>query len=321
MDYIYCVRSVRDGAFTAEPGANYFLKIPSNVKHPKPTHQINKDTWIKAVMAEARHGPQDDAPVGDIVVYVHGFNTPMDVMLERQRLLRAGLERHGFEGSVISFDWPSDDRALNYLEDRTDAKMTALRLVDEGIASFAAMQTPDCRINLHLAAHSMGSYVLREAFDDADDRPQVAAHSWSVSQVMLLSGDISASSMAAGSSKSSSLYRHCVRLTNYFNPFDDVLSLSNVKRVGVSPRLGRVGLPEDRPGKAVNINCGNYFKANRGDFAGVANAPHTWYFYDDVVMEDMAHTIRGDTDRHEIPTRLQGSAGNLVLWPAGVPVG
>lgn len=321
MDYIFCVRSIRDGEFIAEPGANYFLKIPSNVKHPKPTHQINKNTWIKAVMAEARHGPQDDAPVGDIVVYIHGFNTPMFTMLERQRLLRKGLEKNGFEGTVISFDWPSDDMALNYLEDRTDAKMTALRLVDEGIASFAAMQTPDCRINLHLVAHSMGSYVVREAFDDADDRPQVASHSWSVSQVLLLSGDISASSMAAGASKSSSLYRHCVRLTNYFNPFDDVLSLSNVKRIGVSPRVGRIGLPSLRPDKAVNINTGNYFDANRGKFAGIPNAAHTWYFHDDLMMEDMERTIRGDTDRHQIPTRLPGSAGNLVLWPVGAPVG
>ncbi|MFC6585199.1 alpha/beta fold hydrolase [Sulfitobacter aestuariivivens] len=303
-------------AFVAEPGANYFLKVPKNIKHPRPSHRIEKDKWIKAVMAEARHGPQDDGPVGDIVIYIHGFNTPMDVMMERHRLLREGLDHQGFEGVVISFDWPSHDKALNYLEDRTDAKLTALRLVDEGIASFAAMQTPDCQINLHLVAHSMGCYVIREAFDDADDRPQVASHSWSVSQVIMLSGDVSASSMAAGASKSSSLYRHCVRLTNYFNPFDDVLSLSNVKRIGVSPRVGRVGLPDERPGKAVNINTGNYYDANKGDFDQVPNAAHTWYFHDPVMMEDMYRTIKGDTDRNEIPTRLQGSAGNLVLWPA-----
>lgn len=240
-DYVYCVRSVREDEFVAEPGANYWLKVPANIKNPKPSHRIDKDKWIKAVMAAARHGPQDDGPVGDIVIYIHGFNTPMATMLERHRLLRDGLDAHGFEGIVISFDWPSHDKALNYLEDRTDAKLTALRLVDEGIASFADMQTPDCQINLHLVAHSMGSFVIREAFDDADDRPLIAAHSWSVSQVMLLSGDISASSLEAGSSKSSSLYRHCVRLTNYFNPFDEVLTLSNVKRVGVSPRVGRVG--------------------------------------------------------------------------------
>ena len=317
MDHVFCVRSVRDGAFVAEPGASYFLAVPGNVKHPKPEHRIAKDAWIKAVMARSRHGPQDELPTGDIVIYIHGFNTEQSVMLERHRLLRRGLEAQGFEGVVISFDWPSHNRALNYLEDRTDAKLTALRLVDEGIASFAALQTPDCRINLHLVAHSMGAYVIREAFDDADDRPAVASVSWSVSQVMLLSGDISAASMSEGASKSSSLYRHCVRLTNYFNPYDDVLSLSNIKRVGVSPRVGRIGLPDFRPGKAVNVNTGNHYRARRGAFDGLPNAAHTWYFHAATLMEAMARTIRGDTDRHEIPTRLPGSAGNLVLWPRG----
>ncbi len=314
-DYVYCVRSVRDGKFIPEPGANYWLKVPANTKTPTPNHRIDKDKWIKAVMAEARHGPQDDGPVGDIVIYVHGFNTPMNIMLERQRLLRKGLDANGFEGIVVSFDWPSDSKALNYLEDRSDAKLTALRLVDEGIARFAALQTPDCHVSLHLVAHSMGCFVIREAFDDADDRPGVAAHSWSVSQVMLLSGDVSASSLEAEASKSSSLYRHCVRLTNYFNPFDEVLTLSNVKRVGVSPRAGRVGLPDNRPSKAVNINTGNYYRRHKGDFDDVPNAAHTWYFHDPVMMEDMYRTIKGDTDRNQIPTRLQGSNGNLVLWP------
>ncbi len=298
-DYIYCVRRASGDSFKSEPGANHWLKVAGNVKSPKPSHAIKKKAWIDEVLKEARHGPQDDGPVGDIVIYVHGFNTPMETMIERQRLLRKGLEKQGFEGVVISFDWPSHDKALNYLEDRTDAKLTALRLVDEGISSLAALQQPDCQINIHLVAHSMGCFVIREAFDDADDRPQIAARSWSVSQVMLLSGDVSASSLETGSSKSSSLYRHCVLLTNYFNPFDDVLTLSNVKRVGVSPRVGRVGLPANHPGKAVNINTGNYYKANRDDFKDVPNAPHTWYFYDPVMMEDMYSTIKGDTDRNQ----------------------
>ena len=45
---------------------------------------------------------------------------------------------------------------------------------------------------------------------------------------MLVSGDISSSSLADNNPKSSSLYRHCVRLTNYFNPYDAALSVSNL---------------------------------------------------------------------------------------------
>lgn len=315
MDYVFCVRSIRGGAFSDEPGASHWLEIPEGIAMPTPDHRIKKTDWINRVIKQSKHGPQDDMPKGDIAMYVHGFNNAPQDMLKRHQLLRKGLEAQGFEGAVISFDWPSANMALNYLEDRTDAKLTALRLVDEGISSFAALQRPDCRINLHLIAHSMGCYVVREAFDDADDRPGIAGHSWSVSQVIMMSGDISASSMASGHSKSSSLYRHCVRLTNYFNPFDDVLSLSNVKRIGVSPRAGRVGIPVPVPSKAMNVNTGNYYRKHVANFANVSNQAHAWYFHDPKMMEDMLYTLRGDIDREEIPTRLKGDRGNMVLIP------
>lgn len=315
MDYIFCARRIRGGEFIGEPGATHFLAVPANSDAVTPGHKIKKTDWIREVRDLSRHGPQDDGEVGDILVYVHGYNTPQKTMLERHRRIRSGLEGLGYEGAVVSFDWPSQDSALNYLEDRTDAKQTAIRLVDEGISSFAALQRPDCQINVHLFAHSMGAYVVREAFDDADDRPAVAARSWSVSQVLLVSGDISAGSMASGNSKSSSLYRHCVRLTNYFNPLDDVLSLSNVKRVGVSPRVGRIGLPDNAPDKSVNVNCGNYFREHEGDFDDVPNAAHTWYFFDDKFLNDIFITLQGKIDRNEIPTRSPGSDGNLVLTP------
>lgn len=315
MDYIFCVRSVKNGKFKDEPGATYFLKVPSNVNEPDPSHEMDPKKWMSEVRKVSRHGPQDDGPVGDILFYVHGYNTGQTVMLERQRLLRKGLEKAGFEGVVVSFDWPSKDSALNYLEDRLDAKQTAFRLVSEGISAFAALQQPDCRINVHVLAHSMGGYVVREAFDDADDRPAIAAHSWSVSQLMLVSADVSAASMSANNSKSSSLYRHCVRLTNYSNPLDDVLSLSNIKRVGVAPRVGRIGLPENAPDKAVNVNCGNYYKAKRSKFDSLRSAAHTWYFYDKSFFADVVHTMRGDVDRHEIPTRQVALGGGLILKP------
>ena len=185
MDYIFSVRRVKKGAFTNELGSTYFLKVPETAPDISPSHQIGSagtgmpDKWAKEVMAAAKSGvnPRSGVPKGDILIYVHGFNTPTATLLERHRLVRAGVEKHGFEGVVVSFDWPSASSALNYLEDRSDAKQTARLLVDAGIAAFAARQTPDCEINLHLLAHSMGAYVVREAFDDADDRPGVAATS------------------------------------------------------------------------------------------------------------------------------------------------
>lgn len=313
MDYVFSVRSTSKGKFSDEPGASHFLEVPETVNNLNPSQKITKADWVKKVMKLAESGTHHGISDGEIVIYVHGFNNDTKAVLRRLRALRKGLEANGFDGVIIAFDWPSEDSPLNYLEDRQDAKQTAFRLVSEGIRSFAALQKPDCRINTHIVAHSMGCYVVREAFDDADDRPAIAAQSWSMSQVVFFGADVSAASMEEGQSKTSSLYRHCVRLTNYFNPFDNVLTLSNVKRVGVSPRVGRVGVATPEPKKLVDVNCGNYWDMHGSNITEPDDSPHNWYFSDPQVMRDLAYTLKGDIDRNKIPTRVPGDRGNLVL--------
>ncbi|MEL7013598.1 MAG: alpha/beta hydrolase, partial [Pseudomonadota bacterium] len=129
MSYIMSVRSISKGEFRSEPGATHFLKVPGN-STPTPAHAIAKSTWIKEVMAEAKTGEENGEAVGDILFYVHGYNnSPKDVAVRHRKLVK-GLGKHGFKGVVVSFDWPSANTAINYLEDRHDAKQTMLRLVD-----------------------------------------------------------------------------------------------------------------------------------------------------------------------------------------------
>ncbi|MGB7268593.1 MAG: alpha/beta hydrolase [Albidovulum sp.] len=315
MDYVFCARNIRNGAFGNEPGSTKFLEIPGNVNRVNPDQAIARRAWLDRVMALAkvRDNPNTGAAMGDVLIYIHGFNNTQAVMLERHRAIRKGLEAVGYKGIVVSFDWPSASSALNYLEDRTDAKLTALRLVNDGIAPFSRFVQQDCEISVHVLAHSMGAYVLREAFDDADDRPAVAATSWTIGQAMMCSADISADSMGT-TPKSSSLYRHCTRLTNYSNPYDAVLSISNVKRVGVSPRVGRIGLPSGAPRKSVNVDCGLYYDEHRDNFAGITNSDHAWYFFDPNFLKDVYLTLLGEIDRESIPTRLIRD-GRLYLRP------
>ena len=90
-------------------------------------------------------------------------------VIQRHRRLKEDLMALGFKGVIASFDWPSDDKALAYVPDRHRAKESAFRLVSDGIAYLSAQQTPACTINIHVLGHSTGAYVVREAFDDADD--------------------------------------------------------------------------------------------------------------------------------------------------------
>lgn len=311
MDYMLVARSKSADGFSNEPGAVYFLGVPSDEDGPKFRHKMSPRTWRDAVLEQASSGTRNTQTTGDIVFYVHGYNNSQETVLERQRKLQRGLEHNGFDGVVVSFDWPSADNVLNYLEDRHDAKKSALMLVKHGIHAFAKMQEPACKIDMHVLAHSMGAYVVREAFDDADDTADIAQKSWSVSQVMLVGADVSVSSLAAGNPKSSSLYRHCARLTNYHNPFDNALSVSAVKRIGVAPRAGRRGLEFPLHDKVADVHCGDYYDNRFRDES--FNHGHTWYFDDTHFLQDVYLTICGEIDRASIPTRTKTRDGGLAL--------
>ena len=146
--------------------------------------------------------------------------------------------------------------------------------------------------------------------------------SWTVSQILFAAGDVSAASMAAGNGDSASLYRHCIRLTNYASRYDQALDLSNVKRLGVAPRVGRVGLPDNAPQQAVNVDCTAYYEKlaknpssitaedQPNGFVGIKS--HSWYFGNRTFTRDLFGVVIGE-DRTVIPTRAVQEDGRIVL--------
>lgn len=323
-DLILTTRRQKGSKFIAEPGPTRFLKVPRTAPLPKVADILGTDAWLRDLLKQAVWGKDSRTgePRGDILVFVHGYNNGQDIVLRRLRRLKTDLAAAGFKGAVIAFDWPSAGMAINYLEDRHDAKTTALQLVTDGIRLFAEKQTPDCCINVHLLGHSTGAYIIREAFDDADDT-EIRNASWMVSQIALVGADVSSASLSAGHARAKSLYRHCTRLTNYSNGMDSVLKLSNVKRVGVAPRAGRVGLPPDAPGSAVDVDCTDYFNRLNSDRAlrardqaeEIGSFDHSWHIGNRVFARDLFETLRGDLDRNRLPTRMTQDGRLLLAAP------
>ncbi len=319
-DYLMSVRAVRSGEFVADVGPTKFLIVPPD-QSPAPTNAIPAAAWYKAVRADAVWTNSNNEARGDILFVVHGYNMSEDEVIQRHRRIRDDLIDLGFKGVVVSFDWPSDNKTLAYLPDRHSAKSTAFKLVSDGIMYLSGQQAPSCTINVHVLGHSTGAYVIREAFDDADDTG-LPNSGWGVSQLVLAAGDISSSSMSADNSDAESIYRHCIRLTNYFNKHDEALDLSNVKRIGTAPRVGRIGLPDDAPQHAVNIDCTAYYEELTQDngttaqtdqphgFAGMKS--HSWYFGNRMFTQDLFFVLIGK-DRTVIPTRDIGADGKIVL--------
>lgn len=315
MDFIFSVRGRNGDHYSNKIGAAKYLAVSGDSSSLAKSQECRKSDWYDQVLSAARNA----APAhekGHIVVFVHGFNTAQYDMLERHRKIKDGLAEQGFPGVVVSFDWPSDGHVLGYASDRADARRSAELLFAHGITRFSSMQRPDCEVNLHILAHSMGTFLVREAFDYADDDHRTASNSWTVSQTVFVAADVSSKSMEQGSAKTSSLFRRNTRVTNYYSPYDEVLSISEVKRLGVARRLGRVGLPEASPEKAVNLYCGAHFDTHRKTYLGKGEMPsisHSWYFESAAFYADLSHTFLGKLDRDVIPTRRWTDRGNLAL--------
>ena len=302
-DYIICTQNIKNNAFGTEPGTTSYLRVPETEDVFLPKHAIKQKEFLLDIINEQQE---------NIIVFVHGYNNNDFDVLGRHRLLKKGFRDVGFTGDFITFAWPSGSNALLYLEDRHDAKITALELVNSCLKLLAKQQGKNCTINIHLIGHSTGAYVISEAFADADTTKDTAEINWTVSQILLISGDVSSDSMTAD--RGVSVYRHCNRLTNYFNPYDSILAISNVKRVGAKNRVGRIGLPDGAPDKAVDIDCGTYYNREKDNIKVVNGAhSHSWYFYSKIWFQDAYETIKGNIDRNVFPTRNINDNNELEL--------
>jgi esterase/lipase superfamily enzyme len=311
--YVICARDVSKGEFVAEPGKLRYLKVPAKTL-AKPEHALPVEQWATEVR-DLADGLADKTigPNGDVLIFVHGYNNDADVIRRRQMRLQKDMHTAGWKGVVISFDWPSDDSTLNYYEDRQDAAKVAQAMVTGGISVLARGQAAGCQTNIHLIGHSTGAFVIMEAFAEAEKHGSLFKSDWRVGQIAFIGGDVSASSLAADSQWARPMFARSMRLTNYSNGFDHVLAISNAKRLGVSPRSGRVGLTTDAHPKAVDVDCSRHFQGidpKKATFFGTF--AHSWHIGDPTFALDLSMTLEGRIDRQHLPTR-DALGGKLLL--------
>lgn len=75
-DFVICTREISRNSFVPEPGKTMFLKVPSAASLPKPSHAAKVDAWIRELFKQAiwSKDSRTDAPRGDILVFMHGYN-------------------------------------------------------------------------------------------------------------------------------------------------------------------------------------------------------------------------------------------------------
>lgn len=277
------------------------VSVPEGVS-PDGGHIIDEATWLAQV--------KQAAGAGEILIYVHGFNTEQSEMLERRRKIELGLAAAGWNGLVLSYDWPSDGTIWSYLSDRGDAKHTAPYLVTDMIGPILNLR-PQPRV--HLLCHSMGAYLTLRGFSGVGDGGAPGTVPWGVGQVAFVAADADKPWMEAGAWGALVMDRRCQRLTNYHSTFDRVLNLAEGIVYG-QQRAGRDGMPLAIPARFHDVYCGAQYDAKVPAAGKTLRGSHTWYFNDPGFYADLCLTLQG-ADPATMPTRrpVAGSSDLALL--------
>ena len=125
----------------------------------------------------------------DVLVFVHGFNTPFDEARDRAAQIVADSR---FGGVAMLFTWPTKHELFGYVSDKDSAMASrdALQTLLQDISA-----TPGIG-KVHVLAHSMGGWLAMEALGQASiaGNRDLGGH---LGEVMLASPDIDMDVFAA----------------------------------------------------------------------------------------------------------------------------
>lgn len=320
-DFLISLRSPRDPRKMVAPR---YLVIEDGAPAPV---ALPLRAWTSRVMAQfpVQHfeNPARDVRAGDILFLVHGYNVDDRAALAWHRLCADSLRASGWNGLLISYDWPADGLVFAYLPDRFDARQAASLMIPSAIAVLQDRQAKDCTVNVHVLAHSMGGFVTQQAFLHAyQDVPT----GWRTGQVLFVSADVDHTVFSDGTPTAKAFSDHAGRFTCYTNRRDKALLASSVKRLAMAPRVGRVGLPDDAPRMMVQVDCSALFDSLGPAVTGDLNpaVSHGFYFRQRAFWDDVVLTLSGGLDRTAYPRsriadRDHPVANRFDLAPAPLP--
>jgi len=228
----------------------------------------------------------------DTIVFIHGYNVSFKAAMRTgARIARNFAHLNGGAGvNVVCFSWPSDGSMapwVAYSSDRRDAAASGpafarafLKLTDF-LASLTKEQA--CNQELHLMAHSMGNYVLRNALQEVRRQsPQGIPRIFD--QIFLMAADEDNDAFEHDH-KLRLLPRMARHVNVYFNRGDTAMSISDHTK-GNPDRLGDDGprAPFQVPGKVSQIDCTPVVR-------GVVE--HSYFVDERKVVNDIEHVLNG----------------------------
>jgi len=267
--------------------------------------RLSVDKWGKRVLAQSKNG--------EVLIYVHGFNTSQFETIKRLQTLRSKLS---FKGAIIGFDWPTGStKKLTelfkvYRKAKTNVNKLDNILVTDGLNP---LWKADNDATLHIMGHSMGAYAIANAFSRAPSEIGPIGKDWAVGEAVFSAADIDARMMKKKGGYALPMQERSTRLTHFYSTHDDVLQISGQMHEG-RPRSGRAGIAPDITKGLVDVSMQDRYLSQTPKPKRKTQHSHSWYLDDAGFLKDLDLVLAGKPAK-QINTREPGQGGDQRLVP------
>lgn len=246
----------------------------------------------------------------DLVLLIHGFDCSFENALSNAAELKTLWGTKGKPLDTGVFSWPSNGRLvpwMDYRSDRDDARSSAkavARSLERLLSYLRKLDRADwCDADIHLVAHSMGNYVLRNALQAMLSTVGERTLPRVFKNIFLMAPDEDNDAFE-DPGKLGRLPELAESVQVYFARNDEALTISHLTK-GNPDRLGTTGprTLTSLPQKVVLIDC-----ADVSETSSTSDVRHQYYRKRAEVIADVRQVLAGKrpeevTGRDWIPAR------------------
>ncbi|MEM9273226.1 MAG: alpha/beta hydrolase [Cyanobacteria bacterium P01_F01_bin.143] len=209
-------------------------------------------------------------PEGDVLFFVHGFNTNLNNALDALQTIHERYVENGDNEikHIVMFTWPAMGSLLEYRDDYRDAELSGFSLarvllkLETFFQDFlGTMGNEPCNSNLHFMTQSMGAVVLESMLNNliSQNIPLRVL----LDKVFLMAADVDWTALE----QPNPLYKLvdiCETVHIYLHRRDRALNISAATK-NPENRLGKYG-PKNKNLIPSNISCIDVTGVRSGDF-------------------------------------------------------
>ncbi|SMN01180.1 hypothetical protein SPONN_2257 [uncultured Candidatus Thioglobus sp.] len=274
---------------------------------PYPENITDNEFGSKTMFDELKQKMQEKS---DVLVYIHGYNNSwiesVASALSLQLMINqptANIEKNII---VVLFTWPSNGVMLDYNDDYHDAKVSNLAFA-RGLFKFRDyLSTIDkpCNQQVNLLCHSMGNFVLQEAFQHAEKNKEKFYFNHIFLCAPMLNLDCFEQEL-----EMKGLSKLANKISIYYNDADGVLALARSllpeiddKQLGIDGVQNIVIIPDN----IHQINCSNiidteniYYDDDDIEQENKFQSDHHAYYLNGLTNKDIRLSLLGFSSNHK----------------------